>query len=133
MRTLSHCHAKNRKEVLAVQTSYRKEVLPLLSCSRKEVLARALFLGCTVEQLAYIDTRQECLDQLPNNLQTSKGTPVMDVMRFFHGDGPEQQIESGEQRGRNNFSSGHSGDSRRYRDLVRSFTSPHLSQADRAA
>ena len=65
---LSKCHAKNRKEVLAVRTSYRKEVLALLSCSRKEVLAvsrtqaqatrnqprtqkevlaRALFLGCT--------------------------------------------------------------------------------------
>ena len=45
---LSKCHAKNRKEVLAVRTSYRKEVLALLSCSRKEVLVRALFLGCTV-------------------------------------------------------------------------------------
>ena len=36
---LSKCHAKNRKEVLAVRTSYRKEVLALLSCSRTEVLA----------------------------------------------------------------------------------------------
>ena len=36
---LSKCHAKNRKEVLAVRTSYRKEVLALLSCSRKDVLA----------------------------------------------------------------------------------------------
>ena len=89
-------------------------------CSAKEV-----------EQLAYIDTRRECLDQLPNNLQTSKGTPVMDVMRFFHGDGPEQQFESGEQRGGNNGCSGCSGDSRRYCDLVYSFRSPHLSLADR--
>ena len=57
-----------------------------------------------VEQLAYVDTRRECLDQLTNNLQTSncKGVPVVDVMRFFHGDGPEQQFESGEQRGGNN-------------------------------
>ena len=36
---LSKCHHKNRKEVLAVQTSYRKEVLALLSCNCKEVLA----------------------------------------------------------------------------------------------
>ena len=36
---LSKCHAKNRKEVLAVRTSYHKEVLALLSCSRKELLA----------------------------------------------------------------------------------------------
>ena len=46
-------------------------------CSAKEV-----------EQLAYVDTRRECLDQLTNNLQASKGVPVVDVMRFFHGDGP---------------------------------------------
>lgn len=91
-------------------------------CSAKEV-----------EQLAYIDTRRECLDQLFNNLQTSKGTPVMDVMRFFHGDGPEQQFESGEQRGGNNGCSGCSGDSRRYRDLVYSFRSPYLSLADRCS
>lgn len=91
-------------------------------CSAKEV-----------EQLAYIDTRRECLDQLANNLQTSKGTPVMDVMRFFHGDGPEQQFESGEQRGGNNGCSGCSGDSRRYRDLVYSFRSPYLSLADRCS
>ena len=36
---LSKCHAKNRKEVLAVRTSYHKEVPGLLSCSHKEVLA----------------------------------------------------------------------------------------------
>ena len=36
---LSKCHAKNRKEVRAVRTSYRKEVLALLTRSRKEVLA----------------------------------------------------------------------------------------------
>lgn len=91
-------------------------------CSAKEV-----------EQLAYIDTRRECLDQLFKNFQTSKGTPVMDVMRFFHGDGPEQQFESGEQRGGNNGCSGCSGDSRRYHDLVYSFRSPHLSLADRCS
>lgn len=34
------------------------------------------------------------LNQLTNNLQTSKGVPVVDVMHFFHGDGPEQQFES---------------------------------------
>ena len=84
-----------------------------------------------VDQLAYVDTRRECLDQLSNNLQTSKGVPVVDVMRFFHGDGPEQQFESGEQTGANNGCSGCSGDSRRYRDLVYCFRNLHLSLADR--
>ena len=41
-----------------------------------------------VEKLAYVDTRRECLDQLTDNLQTSKGVPVVDAMHFFHGDGP---------------------------------------------
>ena len=84
-----------------------------------------------VEQLGYIKTRRQCLDELQNNLVTSKGCPVTDVMHFFHGDGPEQQFESGEQRGGNNGCSGCSGDLRRYRDLTYCLRSPHLSLADR--
>lgn len=72
-----------------VPTLVEKPHLYILGkCSAKEV-----------EQLAYVDTRRECLDQLTNNLQTSKGVSVVDVMCFFHGDGPEQQFESGGQRG----------------------------------
>ena len=52
-------------------------------------------------------------------------------MRFFHGDGPEQQFESGEQRGGNAGCSACSGDARRYRDLTYSFRCPLLSLADR--
>ena len=76
-RSFQSVTAKNRKEILAVQTSYRKEVLALLSCNckevlavsrtqaqatsnqpqeellfflqtQKEVLAHTLFLGCTI-------------------------------------------------------------------------------------
>ena len=99
----------------------KPQIYILGRCSAKEV-----------DQLAYVDTRRECLDQLSYNVQTSKGVPVVDVMRFFHGDGPEQQFESGEQRGGNNGCSGCSGDSRRYRDLVYCFRNPHLSLADRS-
>jgi len=45
-----------------------------------------------VEQLAYVETRQECLDCLPFQVETSDGVKVNDVMRFFHGDGLEQQF-----------------------------------------
>ena len=104
-----------------VPTLVEKPHLYILGrCSAKEI-----------EQLAYVDTRRECLDQLTNNLQTSKGVPVVDVMRFFHGDGPEQQFESGEQRGGNNGCISCSGDSHRYRDLVYCFRSHHLSLEDR--
>lgn len=74
-----------------------------------------------VEQLTYVDTRQECLDYLPYQVETRDGVKVNDVMRFFHGDGPEQQFESGEQRGGNAGCIGCSGDSRRYHDLTYSF------------
>lgn len=74
-----------------------------------------------VEKLAYVDIRQECLDYFPYQVETSDGVKVNDVMRFFHGDGPEQQFESGEQRGGNAGCSGCSGDSRRYHDLTYSF------------
>ena len=84
-----------------------------------------------IEQLAYVDTRQECLDHLPYAVETSGGVQVNDVMRFFQGDGPEQQFESGEQRGGNAGCSACSGDSRRYRDLTYSFRRPLLSLADR--
>ncbi len=83
------------------------------------------------EQLAYVETRQECLDGLPHQVETSEGVKVSDVMRFFHGDGPEQQFESGEQKGGNAGCAACSGDSRRYRDLTYSFRCPHLSLADR--
>ena len=78
-----------------------------------------------------MDTRQECLDQLPHHVETSKGEKVNDVVRFFHGDGPEQQFESGEQRGGNAGCTACSGDVRRYRDLTYSFRCPLLSPADR--
>ena len=84
-----------------------------------------------IEQLAYVDTRQECLDHLLHHVETSKGVKGNDVVRFFHGDGPEQQFESGEQRGGNAGSSACSRDARRYHDLTYSFCCPLLSLADR--
>ena len=85
-----------------------------------------------VEQLAFVNTRRECLDQLTKNLQRSKRVPVVDVMCFIHGDGPELQFESGEQRGGNIvFFFSCSGDSRGYGDLVYCFRSHNLSLADR--
>lgn len=105
------------------------DVLTLVEKPHSYILGRCS--GKEVEQLGYIETRRQCLDELQNNLLTSKGCPVTDVMRFFHGDGPEQQFESGERRGGNNSCSGCSGDSRRYCDLTYCLRFPHLSLADR--
>ena len=83
-----------------------------------------------VEQLAFLNTRRECSHQLTKHLQRSKCTPVVEVMCFIHGDGPEQQFEGGEQRGGNNVFFSCSGDSRSYPDLVYCFRNHHLFLAD---
>jgi len=54
---------------------------------------------------------------------------VTDIRCFFHGDGPDQQFQSGEQQGGNNGCSGYSGDLHRYGDLTYCLRSPHLSLA----
>ena len=62
-----------------------------------------------VDQLAYINTRKECMGGLENQMNTSNEVKITDVVRLFHGDGPHQAYESGG----NGGSSGCSGDARR--------------------
>ena len=52
-------------------------------------------------------------------------------MRLFHGDGPQQEFESGEQKGGNAGCSGFSGDARKYKYLSVSLSKPFLSLTDR--
>lgn len=52
-------------------------------------------------------------------------------MRLFHGDGPQQEFESGEQKGGNAVCSGCSGDARKYKYLSVSLSKPFLSLTDR--
>ena len=47
------------------------------------------------EQLAYVDSRLECLEEISLPLKTREGQEIHDVMRFFHGDNPAQQFECG--------------------------------------
>ncbi len=54
-----------------------------------------------VEQLSYIETRLECLEDLSLKLETDAGTDLTDTMQFFHGDSPARQLESGQQKGGN--------------------------------
>ena len=52
-----------------------------------------------VEQLAYIETRCDCLDNLIHQIDISTGVPVSDVMQFFKGDGAAVAFETGQQKG----------------------------------
>ena len=51
-----------------------------------------------VEQLAYIKTRKVCLQTLDATVTTLNGMQITNVMRFFHGDGPQQVFEAGERK-----------------------------------
>ena len=77
--------------------------------------------SCDVEQLAYVDTRVCCLQNLQKNLEMSNGVQVKDVMRFFHGDSPAQEFESGQQKGGYYYCSGCAGHSDMVYDLEYSF------------
>ena len=68
---------------------------------------------------------------LENQMDTSNGVKITDVMRLFHGDGPQQACKSGEQKGGNAGCSGCSGDARRYNYLSVSLSKPYLSLTDR--
>ena len=56
---------------------------------------------------------------------------ITDIMRFFHGDGPQQEFEAGEQKGGNAGCASCSGGVRKYKDLAVSLRRPHLSLSER--
>jgi len=59
-----------------------------------------------VEQLAYSETRCECLKKLSASIDIQPGIPISDKMRFCKGDGPAVELESGQQRGGHYYCSG---------------------------
>ena len=47
------------------------------------------------DQQMFSECRRQCISQLDQKLRTKTGTPITDILRFFHGDGPAQQFEAG--------------------------------------
>ena len=47
------------------------------------------------DQALFNQSRLECIKELSDPLFTTTGIPVHDIVRFFHGDGPAQQFEAG--------------------------------------
>jgi hypothetical protein len=58
------------------------------------------------EQLAFIDTRLQCLQDMSFKLKTNSGNDFTDAMRLLHGDSPARHLESGQQKGGNFYCSG---------------------------
>ena len=55
------------------------------------------------EQLAYIETRVECLYELRTQIATKHNVKLKDVLRVFHGDSPATHLEAGQQKGGHYF------------------------------
>ena len=86
------------------------------------------------EQLAYIESRLCCLQHLQRNLHTEKDGSVVEItdkMRFFHGDSPAQNFESGQQKGGHYYCSGCGVHASRVFELDHTFRCRLLSLRDR--
>ncbi|CAB4023496.1 Hypothetical predicted protein [Paramuricea clavata] len=84
-----------------------------------------------VEQLSYIDTRLECLQDMKAKLQTKSGNNDTDTMRFFHGDSPARQLEAGQQKRGNFYCSGCGANAQQAYQLDICFSCHYLSLSDR--
>ena len=83
------------------------------------------------EQLAYVETRLECLEDLSNPVTCSAGIEFKDIMRFFHGDTTAQQYECCRQKGGNYYRTICGAKTDRVCEMDYVFHCPHLSLADR--
>ena len=83
-----------------------------------------------VHQLSYSETRLEDLRQLNVAIQSSQQASITDVMRFHHGDHPEQEAECGEMAGRNYGCCGCTAPAGSYTDLIASLHAPHRTLAE---
>ena len=75
----------NKGISLDIQTVVEEPEIHILARSASSLQDQQMFSEC----------RKECINKLDQDLHTQQGTPVHDVVRFFHGDSPAQQLEAG--------------------------------------
>lgn len=79
------------KEMTALK-GVRIDVPALLNEAEVHILGRSS--SSLQDQLAFIETRRESLKDIKEKVCTSNGVEVIDVVRFFYGDGPAAQFNS---------------------------------------
>ncbi|CAB4005601.1 Hypothetical predicted protein [Paramuricea clavata] len=84
-------------EEFKIKTKQEVNVQAKVEVPQVHIIARSS--SADSEQLAYIETRKECLCKSTDPISTENGNEVIDVMRFFHGDSPARQYKSGQQKG----------------------------------
>ena len=88
----------NNSEYEAI-TGKKVNIQSLVEAPSLYIVARSS--SCDEDQLCYIETRLDCLEELSDPTTTTTGVPVADKMRFFHGDSPSRQYEAGQLKGGN--------------------------------
>ena len=83
------------------------------------------------EQLCYVDTRLECLEDLSNPVTSTSGIDINDIMRFFHGDTPARQYECSQQKGGHFYCSICGASANRVYEMDYVFRCSHVSLTDR--
>ena len=83
------------------------------------------------EQIMYIDTRLEDVKKLAKPIKTESGIVIHDEMRFFKGDGPAVQFETGQQKGGLFFCWGCGVKATRTIDLTHVYNNPYISMQER--
>ncbi len=80
-------------------TGKKVNIQSLVEALSMYIIARSS--SCDEDQLCYIETRLDCLEELSDSTTKTTCIPVADKMRFFHGDSPSCQYKVGKQKGGN--------------------------------
>lgn len=99
-----------------VQSTVEAPEVHILGRSSSSLEDQALFTAC----------RNECLGKLNTPLKLSSGAQVIDIVRFFHGDGPAQQFEAGNTIGGNYCCVGCGVKNDRIDDIAYAYRCPKL-------
>ena len=83
------------------------------------------------DQLMYSETRLEDTRQLDIQLLSSQKASIKDICRFFHGDHPSQEVETGEHIGGGDGCCGCTGTSANYMNHIGSLRAPLITLEER--
>jgi hypothetical protein len=116
-------------EEFKIKTKQEVDVQAKVEVPQVHIIARSS--SADSEQLAYIETRTECLCKLTDPISTESGNEVTDVMQFFHGDSPARQYESGQQKGGHFYCPVCGANAHRVYELEYCLRSKYISLAER--
>lgn len=98
------------------------DVPAILQQVEVHILGRSF--SSTEDQLMFMEARRECLKEMREKVCTENSVEVIDIVRFFSGDGPAAQFEAGNKQGGTYCCTGCGADSGRFSDIAYSCRAP---------